>query len=98
MSPDTTVSMNCWGFTPSFFEQLKTGFDSFIKKNYENQKAEFYIPSVVNKLIQSKQSGVKVLSCDEQWFGMTYQDDRVVVVDSIRALIRKGVYPQKLWG
>jgi hypothetical protein len=89
--------MNCWGFTPSFFGHLKAGFDSFIRENYENLKSELYIPSVVNKLIRSGQVGVKVLSCDEQWFGMTYQDDRISVMDSIRTLIRKGVYPQKLW-
>ncbi|MCX6288067.1 MAG: NTP transferase domain-containing protein [Bacteroidetes bacterium] len=98
ISPDSIVSMNCWGFTPSFFGQLKTGFDSFIRENHENYKAEFYIPSVVNKLIQSGQAGVKVLSCDKQWFGMTYQEDRAFVVDSIRKLIHKGIYPQKLWG
>jgi len=97
ISSGSTVSMNFWGFTPSFFGQLTTGFDSFIRKNYENLKAELYIPSVVNTLIQSGQAGVKVLSCDEQWFGMTYQEDRALVVDSIRSLIRKGVYPQKLW-
>ena len=97
LSPDSVVSMNCWGFTPSFFGHLKAGFDSFIRENYENLKSELYIPSVVNKLIRSGQVGVKVLSCDEQWFGMTYQDDRISVIDSIRTLIRKGVYPQKLW-
>lgn len=95
--PGSTVSMNCWGFTPSFFKHLQTGFKDFIMNNHENPKAEFYIPSVVNHLIQSGKAGVKVLSCDEQWFGMTYQEDRTLVVDSIRMLIRQGVYPQKLW-
>ncbi|MEI8004682.1 MAG: sugar phosphate nucleotidyltransferase [Bacteroidota bacterium] len=98
ISPDSTVSMNCWGFTPSFFGYLKTGFEEFIKNNYENPRAEFYIPSVVNRLIQAGEAGVNVLSCDEQWFGMTYQEDRAFVVESIRALVRKGIYPQKLWG
>ena len=96
--PDgSVVSMNFWGFTPSFFSHLKSGFDSFIRKNYENLKAEFYIPSMVNTMIKSGEARVKVLSCDEQWFGMTYQEDRIIVVESIRALIHKGVYPQKLW-
>jgi len=96
--PDSVVSMNCWGFTPSFFGYLRTGFEAFISKNYENLKAEMYIPSVVNELIKGGKAGVEVLSCDEQWFGMTYQEDRAFVVDSLRDLIRKGVYPQKLWG
>jgi len=96
--PETVVSMNCWGFTPSFFGHLKKGFETFISKNYENPKAEFYIPSVVNTLIKSGEAEVKVLSCDEQWFGMTYQEDRAFVMESIRALVRKGIYPQKLWG
>ncbi len=95
---DSLVSMNFWGFTPSFFSYLQSGFDAFIRKDYENPKAEFYIPFVVNQLIQTSQAGVRVLSCDEQWFGMTYPEDRAFVVDNIRALIRKGVYPQKLWG
>jgi len=98
IQPDSIVSMNCWGFTPSFFGHLKNGFEAFIGKNSENLKAEFYIPSMVNTLIRSGQAGVRVLSCDEQWFGMTYQEDRVIVMDSIRSLIHKGVYPQKLWG
>ena len=98
ISPDSVVSMNCWGFTPSFFTYLQTGFEAFIRNNYEYPKAEFYIPSMVNTLIRSGQAGVKVLSCDEQWFGMTYQEDRVLVMDSIRTLIHNGVYPRKLWG
>jgi NDP-sugar pyrophosphorylase family protein len=96
--PDgTIVSMNCWGFTPSFFNYLNKGFTDFIRKNYENLKSEFYIPSMVNQLIHGGKAKVKVLSCDEQWFGMTYQEDRAYVVESIRHLIRKGEYPQKLW-
>ena len=95
---DSIVSMNCWGFTPSFFGYLKAEFTEFIRLNYENTKAEFYIPTVVNNLIKSSEAGVKVLSCDEQWFGMTYQEDRTFVADSLRQLIHKGVYPQKLWG
>lgn len=97
LPPDSIVSMNCWGFTPSFFGYLKSGFENFIGKNYENPKAEFYIPTMVNDLIKSSEAGVKVLSCDEQWFGMTYQEDRTFVADSLRELIHKGVYPQKLW-
>jgi flavin-dependent dehydrogenase len=95
---DTIVSMNFWGFTPSFFGFLNTAFEAFIRQNAENLKAEFYIPSVVNNLIQTKQASVRILHCEEKWFGMTYKEDRATVVKSIRELIRKGVYPENLWG
>ena len=97
--PDgAVVSMNFWGFTPSFFSHLKSGFASFIRDNADNLKAEFYIPSMVNSLIKSGTATVKVLSCEEQWFGMTYKEDRLSVVKSIRALVADGVYPENLWG
>jgi NDP-sugar pyrophosphorylase family protein len=95
---DSIVSMNFWGFTPSFFGFLTRGFESFIKKNAENLKAEFYIPTVVNELIRSQQATVRVLQSNEQWFGMTYKEDRDAVVKSIRELVRKGIYPENLWG
>lgn len=98
LQDDTIVSMNFWGFTPSVFGYLKTGFETFIRINHENLKSEFYIPSLVNDLIKAGTVKVKVLSCDEKWFGMTYKEDRTFVVDRIRDLIREGVYPQKLWG
>ena len=94
---DTIVSMNFWGFTPSFFGFLKLGFETFIKENARNLKAEFYIPGMVNELVKNKTAGVKILSCDEQWFGMTYREDRTAVVKSIRELVRRGVYPENLW-
>jgi len=94
---NTVVSMNFWGFTPSFFKFLKTGFEQFIRKNYHNPKAEYYIPFAVNQLIQSRKATVKVLYCDEQWFGMTYREDREIVTTRIRKLIEKGEYPGKLW-
>jgi NDP-sugar pyrophosphorylase family protein len=95
---DTIVSMNFWGFTPSFFKFLKNGFETFIKKNAGDLKAEFYIPSVVNDLIKTNQATVKILTCNEKWFGMTYREDREMVVKSIRKLVKAGVYPENLWG
>jgi NDP-sugar pyrophosphorylase family protein len=98
IADDSIVSMNFWGFTPSFFGFLVKGFETFIRENAENLKAEFYIPSVVNDLIKSKQATVRILPCSEKWFGMTYKDDRAMVVKSIRELIRAGIYPENLWG
>ncbi|MFH1159486.1 MAG: nucleotidyltransferase [bacterium] len=94
---NTIVSMNFWGFTPSFFGYLKEGFEAFLRKHSTNPKAEFYIPSAVNKLIREQRATVKVLRCNEQWFGMTYKEDRAIVADRIRKLIEKGEYPEKLW-
>ncbi len=95
---DTIVSMNFWGFTPSFFGYLNRGFETFIEQNAGNLKAEFYIPSVVNELINTKTASVRLLQCDEKWFGMTYKEDRESVVKSIRQLVKTGVYPENLWG
>jgi dTDP-glucose pyrophosphorylase len=95
---NTIVSMNFWGFTPSFFGYLERGFETFIRENVQNLKAEFFIPSMVNDLVKSGTASVKVLGCDEQWFGMTYREDRLAVVSSIRELVRRGVYPENLWG
>jgi choline kinase len=98
VSEETTVSMNFWGFTPSFIRHLKHGFHEFITEHSDNPKAEFYIPSMVNNLVKSRLASVKILSCQNQWFGMTYKEDRVMVAGKIRELIEKNVYPANLWG
>lgn len=91
------VSMNCWGFTPSLFDYLKSGFIQFLKQNVDNLKAEFYIPFMVNELIEEGEVKVKVLKGNDEWFGMTYTQDRELAVEKIRSLIAKGVYPDNLW-
>jgi NDP-sugar pyrophosphorylase family protein len=97
LAEDSIVSMNFWGFTPSFFSFLNKGFESFIRQHAENLKAEFFIPSVVNDLLTSKQATVRILKSDEKWFGMTYREDRAIVVKGIRELVKLGVYPENLW-
>jgi UTP-glucose-1-phosphate uridylyltransferase len=94
---NTVVSMNFWGFTPSFFRYLESEFNDFIRQNADNPKAEFYIPSVVNEVIRSGRGIVKIIDCREQWFGMTYREDREQVVVLLNELIRQGIYPEKLW-
>ena len=93
----TLVSMNFWGFTPSLFEGLKAGFREFILKNAQDPKAEFFIPSVLNDMINTGKAAVTVLSCQAKWFGMTYREDRPEVMAGIRELIGKGEYPENLW-
>jgi hypothetical protein len=93
----TTVSMNFWGFTPSFFSHLKTGFLEFIKTNAGSPRAEFYIPGVVNDLLKRNEASVRILPCSDQWFGMTYREDRELVVSRIAELVKAGIYPATLW-
>ena len=97
ISDKTIVSMNFWGFTPVFFRQLEQHFHAFIKNNYTNPKAEFFLPFVVDDLIKAKQASVKVLRSNDKWFGVTYKDDKPLVVAKIKELVEKGVYPRMLW-
>jgi len=91
------VSMNTWGFPPSFFQYLESYFAEFIKANADNPKAEFYIPTVVNELIKDGKITLKVLESQDRWFGVTYKEDKGSAVASINTLIKKGVYPEELW-
>ncbi len=97
LSDETVVSMNFWGFTPSFFGHLRSGFREFLQVNGENLKAEYYIPTAVNILIQEKIATVRVLPCAAKWYGITYKEDKEIVVKGIRHLIEKNEYPEKLW-
>ena len=91
------VSMNMWGFTPQIFGQLYEQFQRFLKRYGNDLKAECYIPSTVNTLIQSGQARVKVLRSGDAWFGVTYREDHPRVVQSISRLVEGGTYPRKLW-
>ena len=93
----TTVSMNFWGFTPSIFGHLAKGFPEFLTANAGNPKSEYFIPGVVNELLQRGIASVKVLHCGDQWFGMTYREDRELVRSRINGLIQQGNYPEALW-
>lgn len=96
---NTPVSMNMWGFTPDYFEHSEDYFKAFLDdpKNIENLKAEFFIPLMVNKLINDGTATVKVLDTTSKWFGVTYAADRPAVVAKIQSLVDEGVYPAKLF-
>jgi len=94
---DTVVSMNFWGFTPIIFKQLSELFITFLKENIQNMKAEFFIPSVVNNLIETNETRVKLLHSSARWFGVTYHEDRELAVNKIKNLVEEGVYPENLW-
>ena len=95
---NSVVSMNFWGFTPLFFDQLEHDFINFMDENAHELKAEFFIPSVVNDLIENKEASIKMLTSNDQWFGVTYQEDKDVSISKINKLINNGVYPSNLWG
>ena len=97
INEQTTVSMNFWGFTPRCFEFGDAFFLEFLEKNKEDLKAEFYLPTIVSKLLVSKKATVKVLESDSKWFGVTYREDKETVQKEICKLKALGVYPTKLW-
>lgn len=98
VNPDQHVSMNMWGLPPRFLEKLETGFPEFLDQIPEgNLKAEYLLPRIIDKLIKSGKGKVKVLETRDKWFGVTYQEDKAAVVDSIRRLIEEGVYKEKLY-
>ena len=97
LDDNSLVSMNMWGFTPDYFQYSEEYFAEFLKDNISNLKCEYFIPLMVNKLINEKTATVKVLDTTSKWFGVTYAADRQSVVDKIQALVDAGEYPAKLF-
>lgn len=97
LSENAPTSMNFWGFQPSMFEISGKMFQEFLKNNYQNIKAEFYIPLIVNEMIHKNTGKVKVLGGGNVWFGVTYKEDKEEVSSKIKQLIQAGKYPDKLW-
>lgn len=94
---ESYVSMNMWGLTPEFMDVLKAGFPEFLKDK-SDAKSEYLLPDIIDQLIQSKRARVKLLETPDQWFGVTYKEDKQTVVEAIAALIADGKYPAKLFG
>lgn len=94
---NTPVSMNFWGFTPRYFEFGDPLFNKFLEENKTNLKAEFFIPLVVNHIINSNEATVKALKSDAQWFGVTYKEDKELVQRAIGKLKDKKIYPPHLF-
>lgn len=91
----TLVSMNMWGFTPSFLDELETGLRTFMTDELTKNpaKGEYYLPFAVDHLIQNGQATAKVLQTSAQWYGVTYKEDKPVVVDALRRMTEAGLYP-----
>ena len=98
INPASHVSMNMWGFTPDFLDELEKGFKEFLGGLKDGDiKSEYLLPSVVDQLIKDGKANVSVLETNDKWFGVTYKEDKPVVVESIRKLISEGKYPEKLY-
>jgi NDP-sugar pyrophosphorylase family protein len=91
------VSMNLFGFKPTCYDFLGKEFRSFINKNGMDLKAELDIPTTLDKFVKNGEIRIKVLMSNERWFGVTYRDDKPYVVESIKQMIRKGIYPARIY-
>ncbi len=96
---ESLVSMNMWGFGPEIFGELKKSLDHFFNDGIALQslKSECFIPIEVGNMVNNNVASVKVLSSADKWFGVTYKEDKPMVMASIKALKDQGVYPEKLW-
>ncbi|MBR6533738.1 MAG: nucleotidyltransferase [Clostridia bacterium] len=92
LSPDTVVSMNLLGFMPDLFGYIEQGFKEFLAEKIDVPKSEYYLPSVVSSLIEKGEKQVKVLVAEDKWYGVTYKEDKELVVNAIGAMIDAGLY------
>ena len=95
LDAETLVSMNFWGFTPSFLNECKERFPKFLDENLVKnpEKCEFYIPGVVSDLLAEGKADVRVLDNEEKWYGVTYREDKPEVVEAFKRLVAEGLYP-----
>ena len=96
IDPMTPVSMNLWGFSEGFMQELRNGFPQFLNDNLPVNplKCEYFLPSAVDRLLRENKATVKVLRTSEKWFGMTYKEDREQVIRMIQNSKEKGIYPE----
>lgn len=98
LDADSSVSMNMWGLSPDFINILDTGFDEFLADTpQEDLKAEYLLPTIIGNLLKEGRLSVKVLNSRDQWFGVTYKEDREAVMNAVKKLIEGGVYPSVLY-
>lgn len=99
VSADSIVSMNMWGFTKSFLHEIKEGFSAFLDKGLKENpmKCEYFLPAVVSRLLEEDRASVAVLKSADKWYGITYKEDKPVVVEAIRRMKDEGIYPEHLW-
>lgn len=96
---DTTVSMNMWGFTRSILDEIKAGFPAFLNEGLKKNpmKCEYFLPAVVSDLLGEDRAAVAVLKSADKWYGVTYKEDKPVVMSAIKKMKEDGLYPAHLW-
>lgn len=99
LSKDTVVSMNMWGFTESILSELEVRFSAFLDENLQENplKCEYFLPFVVDELLKEGKAEVEVLRSVDRWYGVTYKEDKEMVVNAIQKMKEQGLYPEKLW-
>lgn len=98
ITPSQHVSMNMWGLTPDFLDELERGFPVFLRNMEEGDyKSEYLLPKIIDRLIKDGKARVTVLETPDKWFGVTYQEDKQAVMEAVRSLISEGKYPEKLF-
>lgn len=100
LPPDSIVSMNMWGFTPDLIKEAEAQFSDFLNKNLTANplKCEYFLPAVVGELLHEDRASVQILSSLDKWYGVTYKEDKAVVVNALQQLKDSGKYPAQLWG
>ena len=96
---ETVVSLNMWGFTKSILEEIRDGFPAFLDEGLKNNpmKCEYFLPAVVSRLTSEDRASVAVLKSHDKWYGITYKEDKPMVVQAIQKMKEEGIYPQHLW-
>ena len=100
LSSDSVVSMNMWGFSASFLKEIKEGFTAFLEEGLAKNpmKCEYYLPSVVTRLLVEEKATVTVLETTDKWYGVTYKEDKPLVMAAIQEMKDNGIYPEHVWG
>lgn len=99
VSTEAIVSMNMWGFTRSILEEIRDGFPAFLEEGLKSNpmKCEYFLPSVVSKMLEENRAAVAVLHSADKWYGVTYKEDKPVVVAAMKKMKADGLYPEHLW-
>ena len=97
LDKNSNVSMNYWGFHHDIFSEIEKGLHNFMRANSNNPTAEYYIPNIITDMIVNKKMDVRVIPTDDNWFGVTYKDDKPMAISAINKCIKDGIYPINLW-